>query len=336
MALYNENDSYPAQWIRNLIAAGHLPEGLVDERSIVELKPEDCQETSHFFAGVGGWPLALRLAGWEGPVWTGSCPCQPFSVAGKRGAANDPRHLWPEWFRLVRECRPGIVFGEQVASRDGYAWLDLVHADLESSGYTVGAVVAPAAGFGAPHLRHRIYFVAHTSRATGERNPRGVLGAQAQVGGKDGPEHGHRPERLADGGPTGLVADASHRDNGCGASRGRRAGLEDDGAVGELGDTPNNGRAYSGDGPQRGLSTSRAGPANGFWADAEWLPCTDGKARPTKPGVFPLAHGVSSRVGRLRAYGNAICVPQAVEFVRAYLALSGMKEYVPPPPPNSV
>src|SRR3972149_4842485 len=117
-SLYNENDPYPAKWLRNLIAAGHLPEGEGDG------------------AGSGGWPLALQLAGWEGPVWTGSCPCQPFSVAGKRGAANDPRHLWPEWFRLVRECRPGIFFGEQVASRDGYAWLDIVHADLESSGYT--------------------------------------------------------------------------------------------------------------------------------------------------------------------------------------------------------
>lgn len=60
------------------------------------------------------------------------------------------------------------------------------------------------------------------------------------------------------------------------------------------------------------------GPTNGRWADAEWLHCRDGKARPTQPGTFPLAHGATARVGRLRAYGNAINAAQAEEFIRAY------------------
>ena len=85
---YNENDPYAAQWLRNLMAAGHIPEGCVDTRSILDVQPEDLAVFTqcHFFAGIGGWPLALRLAGWpvDKPVWTGSCPCQPFSVAGKR------------------------------------------------------------------------------------------------------------------------------------------------------------------------------------------------------------------------------------------------------------
>ena len=116
---YNEIDKYAAQWLRNLIAAGHLPAGDVDERSIVDVRPADLKGYTqcHFFAGIGGWSYALRLAGWgDGrPVWTGSCPCQPFSVAGSGKARSDARHLWPAWFRLIKAVQPAIIFGEQVA-----------------------------------------------------------------------------------------------------------------------------------------------------------------------------------------------------------------------------
>ena len=133
---YNENDPYAAQWLRNLMAAGHIPEGCVDTRSIVDVQPEDLAVFTqcHFFAGIGGWPLALRLAGWpvDKPVWTGSCPCQPFSVAGKRKGNSDERHLWPEFLRLIATCNPATVFGEQVASKDGREWLSGVRNDLEN------------------------------------------------------------------------------------------------------------------------------------------------------------------------------------------------------------
>lgn len=80
-AYYNEIDGYAAQWLRNLAAAGHIAAGDVDERSIVDVEPADLRPYSqcHFFAGIGGWSYALRLAGWadDRPVWTGSCPCQP-------------------------------------------------------------------------------------------------------------------------------------------------------------------------------------------------------------------------------------------------------------------
>jgi hypothetical protein len=52
----------------------------------------------------------------------------------------------------------------------------------------------------------------------------------------------------------------------------------------------------------------------------DWLPCTDGKARPVEPGSFPLAHGVQRRASKLRAYGNAIVPQVAAEFIKAYLA----------------
>lgn len=162
--LYNDTDKHAAAWTRELIAQGHISEGIVDERSIADLTAADLAgyERVHLFSGIGGWDYALRLAGWPDgvPVWTGSCPCQPFSVAGKRKGTADARHLWPEMFRLIDLCRPPIVFGEQVASKDARKWLNGVRADLETLGYAVGAADLCAASVGAPHIRQRLYWVA--------------------------------------------------------------------------------------------------------------------------------------------------------------------------------
>ena len=163
-AYYNEHDAYAAAWLRNLIAAGHIAPGDVDARDIQDVTPDDLTGYTqcHFFAGIGGWSYALRLAGWpdDRPVWTGSCPCQPFSTAGKRAGTDDPRHLWPNWVRLIRKCRPVTAIGEQVASAIAHGWLDGVSADLEAEGYTVGAVVLGAHSVGAPHIRQRLWWVA--------------------------------------------------------------------------------------------------------------------------------------------------------------------------------
>lgn len=179
-AIYNEIDPYAAQWLRNLIAAGHIAPGVVDERRVESLDATDVAGSGqrHFFAGIAGWSLALRLAGVpdDADVWTGSCPCQPFSDAGRGGGFYDERHLWPAWFRLIRECRPPVVFGEQVASRAGLAWLDLVFADMEGAGYACAAADLPAAGVGAPHRRQRLFFVAYAALGASGKDGKAVSG----------------------------------------------------------------------------------------------------------------------------------------------------------------
>jgi len=341
-ALYNEIEPYAAAWLRNLSDAGHIAPGAVDARSIRELRAADLVGATQFhtFAGLGAWSYALRLVGWpdDRPVWTGSCPCQPFSVAGKGGGTGDDRHLWPEWFRLIRECRPPIVFGEQVASGAGLAWLDVVRADLEAAGYAVGAADLCAAGVGAPHIRQRIFFGA-------------VRMADADAGGfgiqcRGGVLDGERPALGDDVDGRSAVrwmADAERvdgrREHGHGV-RGAARGDQGDGGQrerlwahpangGGAGDVADAGREglplrqrddVRGEGRRgEGGAVEQRDGASSPWDGPDWLPCRDGKARPVEPGTFPLAHGAPARVGRLRAYGNAIVPQVAAAFVTAFM-----------------
>jgi len=314
-AFYNEHDGYAAQWLRNLGAAGHITAGAVDERSIRDLAPADVVgfERAHFFAGIGVWDYALRRAGWTGPVWTGSCPCQPFSAAGKRKGLEDDRHLWPEWFRLIRECRPPVILGEQVASAGD--WLDVVSRDLEAEGYAFGAVVLGAHSVGAPHIRQRFYFVAHAGGD--ERRTRRAGEEGGGAGEAREQSAGFREAR-------GLAHAAGQRRVGIDAllwpEEGGRLAADlpeaaGSGAAGLVGNADGLRLARLGGGRQE--RATEPGPA--FWSDAEWIPCTDGKLRPVEPGTFPLAHGATARVGRLRAYGNALCAETATAFVRAVM-----------------
>lgn len=315
-AYYNEIDEYAAQWLRNLIAAGHIAPGDVDTRSIEDVTPGDIKNYTqcHFFAGIGVWSHALRRAGVDDNqrVWTGSCPCQPFSVAGKGNGFNDERHLWPAFHWLIEQCHPVLVFGEQVASKDGYAWLDLVQADLENTGYTVGAVVAPAAGFGAPHQRHRMYWVADTQST--RRSVRDTDDKRALDMEIDAPGDNSKVGGLADTLYAGRAARRTESGSGQITGSGIVSGLADTTDLGQYGRRS----SETGNGGTTRVEPERLRDA-GFWSDAEWIYCRDEKYRPIEPGSQPLVNGATARVGRLRAYGNAICAPQAEEFIKAYL-----------------
>lgn len=345
-AYYNEFNPYAAQWLRNLIDAGLIAPGVVDERSIEDVAPEDLRGFAqvHLFAGVGGWSIALRAAGVpdEYPIWSASTPCQPFSAAGAGAGFADERHLWPTVEHLARECRPARLIGEQVASRDAEPWLDLVQDDMEALGYAFGAVAFPSAGVGAPHIRDRTYWVAYADceRSFGQHTllrpeESGRIGAgsvlEAAGGGAAGRLGDSQLQQRSDGQRgIGLVDEARGRNEGAAASAGLRGvgGLADangrtNGRESEILTRSNVGRLAACDGGSI-AEHGPAGPTNGYWADADWLGCRDGKWRPVEPGTFPLAHGAPARVGRLRAYGNAINAYQAQVFIEAHLlALSG-------------
>lgn len=272
IAYYNEHDPYAAAWLRNLMRAGHIMDGEVDERSIVDVQAEDLRGFTqvHLFAGIGGWSLAARLAGWTDltSFWSGSCPCQPFSSAGKRQGSKDERHLWPEMFRLVKECRPAVVVGEQVASQDGRAWLAGVFADLEGLAYAVAGADLCAAGVGAPHIRQRLWWVANAD-GHGCDSP-------TRSGDEDGERDAESCRRVAHAVRERRRVRLTRREDAAHASR-------------------------AGEDVWRGI----------------YVGCADGKARRIKPGLEPLAHGIPNRVGRLRAYGNAISPEVAAQFLLA-------------------
>jgi DNA (cytosine-5)-methyltransferase 1 len=358
-AYYNEIDPYAAQWLRNLISAGHIPDGDVDERSIADVQPLDIKNYTqcHFFAGIGGWSHALRLAGWpdDRPIWTGSCPCQPFSVAGKGKGTADERHLWPVFFRLIAECKPSTVFGEQVASKAGREWLSGVFADLEGVGYAAAGADLCAASVGAPHIRQRLYWIALDNSNNSMRETRGGNGlgivasgpsersathsggmydmADTESIGRGGRSHdedeGRREQPSADScagsrdvADADIIRPSAQQFGNDRAMDGEGCGEEKAGhtfAICSAACRPD--MADADDAGREGRSVYAQCPdEQSAWSrGVEWRRGADGKTRRVKSGVCLLAHGVPARVGKLRAYGNAIVPQVAAEVIKAFM-----------------
>jgi len=340
---YNEVDPFAAQWLRNLISAGCIAPGDVDERDIRDVKPRDLSGYTqcHFFAGIGVWSYALRQAGWADgkPVWTGSCPCQPFSAAGARGGVTDERHLWPHWHHLVRECQPTTVFGEQVASADGLAWLDLVCSDLEAERYAVGAADLCAAG-SASHISQSLIGRSLVEQAQwmwlNETDParKAVWREFADYLGSLVVGAPHIRQRLYF---VGLADADDARSQGWG-ERGDGTGQRVIGSSVLAGGLADGDGGFASNGSVQCGRQHRCKPQNreadrlvecaapaganatdSVWRDPDWLLCRDGRWRPVEPGTFPLAHGVAGRVDKLRAYGNATCPQTAAQFIEAVM-----------------
>ena len=348
---YNEIDPFAAKWLRELIKAGVIATGEVDERSIEDVIPSELSGYTqcHFFAGIGVWSYALRQAGWadDRNVWTGSCPCQSFSTAGKGKGFADERHLFPAFFHLIEQCRPDVIFGEQVAVAVKYGWLDLVQDDLEGIGYTFGAHGLAACNLGAPHIRKRLYFVADTN------SEHGTLRRNTRIMEREVPDEKEWSEaelrltdtlanvRMANNNSRGFVdtlnGEECKQGVGAGKSEGsRRTDLGNIASIGQHRGSTNGGSVQP--------EVFRAGYTSGFWGNAEWLLCKDGFARPTgretqssieslvdgladdlgycsngdTSYISPLVQETPNRVGRLRGYGNAICAPVAQAFIEAY------------------
>ena len=313
MNYYNENDPRTAEWLSELIYRKQIPQGHIDTRSINEVLPSDLNGFTqvHLFAGIGGWSYALELANWheDKPVWTGSCPCQPFSAAGKNKGNSDERHLWPEMHRLIRECKPDTIFGEQVTGAIKHGWLDDIQTDLEGEGYAVGHCVLGAHSVGSPHIRQRLYWVANSGCNISGGQDTGI-NDEANSG-----EIENRQNIAQSGEPSRAgqyvcgMADAEHEQHQRVLSGHRKKYTTVEDSTDKL---------------------TRPGAA-------DWLKCADGKQRPVKRGIFPLANGLprgmvhssnsdispnetqEARVMRLKGYGNAIVPQVAAEFIKAYI-----------------
>jgi DNA (cytosine-5)-methyltransferase 1 len=208
----------------------------------------DIMTHGSLFSGIGGFDLAADWMGWENvfscekddkankvleknfpdvthyrdifeldatkyegkiDIITGGFPCQPFSLAGKRKGRNDERYLWPEMLRIIRECKPSYVVGENVfglVNMENGSTLERICADLEGEGFTVESFIIPACAVQAWHRRDRIWIIAYSNNRNERRTPR-------RFQGKDGQGRLQEREQMVQPGSAGEAWFSTNTDN---------------------------------------------------------------------------------------------------------------------------
>lgn len=264
LVVYNEINPFNANVLRELCKMNVIAPGEVWEEDVREIKPRHLANVTQFhaFAGIGVWSYAARRIGWPDnkPLWSGSCPCQPFSIGGSGYGFADERHLWPHFYWLIKKLNPIAIVGEQVAGKDGRTWFDLVQSDLEGSNYTSAAINLCACGVGSPNIRQRLCWLAYPTSK----------GLQRSFSPFSEEEWEKR-----------QITPCGHADR-----------------------------------------SGKPNATNGFWHDADWLKCRDGVFRGVEPSTCPLADGLTSVVGQLHGYGNAVNAEVAVEFLQSVVTLA--------------
>lgn len=252
----------------------------------------------------------LRADGIVPDIITGGYPCQPFSQAGKRQGEADDRHLWPEMFRLIQECRPAWVLGENVVGHISMG-LDDVLSDLEAEDYTCQAFIVPACAVDAPHRRDRVWIVAHTERPERRSSePAGYVGDGANAGRSETASRAGTPSQDGD---AGAMANATSERRNSPGSTGQAISqpgtLERSAGRGSsLADAARKRRKQPWSPRSRRFGFENDGAGSGA---TDWLP---------EPGVGRLVDGLPNRVDRLKGLGNAV-VPQIPELIgRAIMA----------------
>ena len=216
-------------------------------------------------------------------ILTAGYPCQPFSLAGKRGGSEDDRHIWPHILQIVAFKRPAWCVFENVYGHLTLG-LDQVLLDLEVEGYAARPFIVPACGVDAPHKRDRIWIIAKnmgdTSRCGQQRDNWRRSGKEPENGCEDVAD-----TEIMHGDVCAQHSEQSERQ----ASKPR----EHSGKK-FMADTDDSGREEQ-RWPQPAQPKHQA-PQRG----SGWLP---------EPAVGRVANGIPRRVDRLKGLGNAI-VPQ--------------------------
>ena len=234
-------------------------------------------------------------------IITGGYPCQPFSIAGRQKGEQDPRHVWPEMFRLVKELRPTWVIGENVSGHIKLG-LDTVLENLESEGYSARAFSISASSIGAVHQRERVWILAHSGCTQHEG---AFFGSQDED--ETRKETANKFERSSETSHLDVADTEGIVSNG----REHRQHTEEGDTEGQARRESSNVAHTDIEGLEGRWSQCelREGQEEGQIGWSQWWE--------SEPSVGRVAHGVSKRVDRLKSLGNSL-----VPMIPYYIGMS--------------